>query len=672
MSKFILAIPFFKNENFIDQFISWHHSPESSPDKLLLSDVIVFNDCPLSEDSPYLKRRCEEVGFKYHANSKNIGYLKTVNLAYALARERSCNLILLNSDTVPLPGFISEINNCFLSDSMLGVVSARSNNATICNLYNEPDYFDDESSILKYITDIKKFAKYVPSTTYTPVVTGFCFAIEKRLIESFDGFDEIFTVGYEEENEYCLRVAERGFRIGIANRAFVAHMEGRSFGLTKTRNKIKNGNALIIRNKYPYYDGLIENYATSLDKKSQSFISQSIENETSLLIDARVLSSCHNGSNKFIVEFLRAISTLGLKADVIIDKDAVRFHDLNNSKHLCFIENTEKIYEYGFMLGQPMHHSALLFIPSHSLVSTCIFFDTIAHDCPQLRSTNSSLDSTWSLLPYIYSDISFISEHSMRQFALKFGAGTSDLHSHLLPINFEDKKFASTDTRKSTRKSAIIFGNKFLHKGQDLLLNELSADELTTYYVLGPTVENVKSNIIFLKPGATGKDELDLLMHSVDYILMPSFSEGFGFPLLEALSYGKTIYCRDIDCYREIISCLPAEKAKLIKLVQSFKSPLSPLSINTNESGFKFYKDYQDYVLAIFSDIEKRSPDKFMSLLKLRLHIISSTNRTTSTKVSMGALKTVYRFFLRTPLGGAAIKLKGFVFKFQSFRRFME
>ena len=668
VQKFIVSIPFYKNEYFIENFISWYNSSESESDKVLISEVIVFNDCPHSEGAAYLKSRCLDVGFIYLVNAKNIGYLKTVNLAYYMAREKACSLILLNSDTIPLPGFISEINKCFHEDRMLGVVSARSNNATICNLYDEPDYIGIGNSTSKYKNDIKKFSRYTPQISYTPVVTGFCFAIQNRVIEIFDGFDEVFTVGYEEENEYCLRISERGFRVGVANRAFVAHMEGRSFALTKTREKIKHDNAIIIRNKYDYYDALIDDYSLSLDKRAQSFISKSLKNRKTLLIDARVLSPCHNGSNKYIVEFLKAIANFDLMADVVIDKNAAKFHALDELKNLFFITAVDEVYEYGFTLGQPMHHSALYLIPSHTLISTCIFFDTIAHDCPQLRASNKSLDSLWSLLPYIYSDISFISEHSLRQFKLKFGIGTSELRSHLLPMYFKDKNAAVN----GLTGSVLIFGNKFLHKGQDLLLQELNSDEATKYFVLGPRVDNAKSNIIFLAPGETEEDELHLLMQSVDYILMPSFSEGFGFPLLEAVSYGKTIYCRDIDCYREIISTLPAEKANLIKLVANFKAPLVPLDLGNYNTTSKYYKNYEEYVLDVYSDAGKKCSEEFFSLLKIRLQLIPSMDPTSSVEISITKLKKIYRFLLRTPFGGVVRYLKNLAFEYQFLRKFMK
>jgi GT2 family glycosyltransferase len=666
MSKYIVAIPFYKNEEFIEKIISWYDSIDSHKDRLLISKLIIYNDCPSSDKSSYLEKVCLEKSFIYICNEKNIGYLNTVNLAYDLAKKDDSNLILLNSDTIPFPGFLAEIDKCFFMDSMLGIVSARSNNATICNMYNEVDYFSGDDSIEKYNRDIKILSKYLPLISYAPVVTGFCFAINIKVIKNFDGFDKVFSVGYEEENEYCLRVSERGFRIGISNKAFVVHLEGKSFGLTENREKIKNENYRIIRNNYPYYDSLIENYANSMDRKVQIMVSRAISNNIKYLIDARVLSACHNGSNKFIYEFLKAFSNLGLRADVVGDLDALNFHSINKFSTLNFIKNPEMIYEYGFALGQPMQNSNLWLVPLNSLVSTCIFFDTIAHDCPQLRSENLLLDSIWSLMPYIYTDISFISNHSKRQFDLKFGGGVANLHSHLLPINIEDKKVDNNNINKT----ALVFGNKFLHKGQDILLKSFCQKDIK-YYVLGPIIENSGPNIIFLPPGETDDSELDQIMRSVDYILMPSFAEGFGFPLLEALSYGKPIYCRDIDCYREIISSLPEEKAKLIRLVSSFDVPFS-FSHNLDGRNFvKSYANYDKYISEILLDIDKKSSIQIYSLLKSRLQMIECSFKEPIFYETIGLAKKIYRVLLKTRFNKYIRKLKEFMFGFPSIKRFM-
>jgi GT2 family glycosyltransferase len=664
--KYLLFIPFYKNEIYIDNIISWYENYNSVFDRQLIAEVLVVNDCPDSAGSNFLKNKCESAGFKYLQNEFNIGYLETVNNGYKFAKNSDLNLILLNSDTIPFSNFVSEIDKAFESDNMLGVVGARSNNATICNLYNEVDYYDEQKSLSIYSRDLLTFNKYIRPISYTPVVTGFCFAIRCSILQNFKGFDNIFTDGYEEENEFCLRISERGFRVGIANKAFVVHMEGRSFGLKPDRDRIKYDNSLIIRNLYHYFDALIENYSNSIDKCVQSKVSQSLGNDVKYLVDARVLSSCFNGSNNVITQFIKALSELKFVVDVLADKNAFEFHGIDNLDGVNYITKVNCIYEFGFLIGQPMNHDTLWVVPLHSLVSTCIFFDTIAHDCPQLRVDNIYLDSIWRMIPFIYTDISFISEHSKQQYYLKFGSGFANLHSHLLPILFNQVTWCD----EVSTKSALVFGNKFTHKGLDIFLQDLNIVDDVMYYVLGPRIPCSNPNVIFLEPGQTDDVSLKNICSKVDYFLFPSYAEGFGFPLLEAITYRKPIYCRNIACYREIAKSLSFQNKNLVRFVDNFKC-IDKFFVEQDESSREHYfVDYTSYLMKILESIQNRSSNDFNDLLILRQQLINTSfnshapNVVVPSSLLLNFLIKIYRFLLTTPIGGAVRSFKNYLFSF--------
>lgn len=657
MSKYLVAIPFYKNEHFIDEIIKWYESPSAAEDRELVKEILVVNDCPDSEGSISLMDACRNAGLTYVENKENIGYLKTVNSAYERAKELGLNLILLNSDIIPCDGFLTEINNCFNLDSMLGVVSARSNNATICNMYDEPHFYEGQDSYRKYESDRRVFVKYSPRISYVPVATGFCFAIRDSVIRAFHGFDEIYTVGYEEENDYCLRISERGFRIGVANKAFVIHLEGMSFGLTDYREAVRKRNANIIRDRYPFYEKLIENHSSSLTFKLQQKIGIASRNSVRIFLDARVLSPHHNGSNKVIVEFIFALSALGYSTDVMAQEASIEFHGIGLLHNINYIERPSEVYEYGIMLGQPMSESALWMVPTHSLVSICIFFDTIAHDCPQLRTDNLNLDMVWSMLPFLYSDISFISRHSLEQFESKFGTGLSSLHAHLLPV--ESEGYLSPESHVKSNV-ALVFGNKFLHKGIDLLLDELPTSTGYRFYVLGPEVPSKRNDIEFLAPGMISDEVLDQIMREVDFVIMPSFAEGYGFPLIESLSYGKPIYCRDIKCYREIRAVVPDQYKSLIRITSDFSKIFDDIVAEESEPGFSGFESYQEYVQKILDDAAVEISDSFFNRFKGRYLYIREIP---SHKLPMpGVLKWIYSIMLKTSFEPYARRLKARVF----------
>jgi GT2 family glycosyltransferase len=649
--KFLIAIPFYGNESYIENFIAWFKSSASASDRELVSNVIVINDKPDSTEAVYLHQRCQSVGFELMANEVNIGYLRSANLAYQLAITSRDNLLLLNSDTIPEPGFLSELAECFAEDAMLGVLSARSNNATICNAFTEIINYHDSNYDVYKARLVDGLRQFMPRITYVPVVTGFCFAIKNKLLNNFSAFDEIFNPGYEEENDFCLRVSQKGYRIGIANHAFVTHLEGMSFSLTPTRNALRETNATILRRRFPYYDNLIRNYSESMDYKTFSRISAACMNERNLFIDARVLAPYHNGSNRFIKEFLQAVLDLGLSADILANPEAVAFHDLQGSETVQFIESVSCQYKFGFLLGQPMNESALWLVPCHSLISVCIFFDTIAHDCPQLRTENLMLDSIWSVMAYIYTDISFISNHSHKQFFLKFGSGRSRLHAHLLPVAVNKKLRISA---ASQGVAGLVFGNKFSHKGIAEFVEDTKDQSGIIFYLLGLPLPGAPQNYIFLDPGKISKEEIYDLFSRVEFFVMPSHAEGFGFPILEAIEWGKPIFCRNIPCYHEICAALKSESRLLVNIVDSFKSfnfkdlrHANAALLNREKETVKSYASYRAYLSAVLEDIQP-SRDIFW-FLKGQI-IMRGSDSSRKYSLPLRFVREFYSCLLRSPL----------------------
>jgi GT2 family glycosyltransferase len=651
---YIVGIPFYKNEEFIENFLDWYKDEDSKLDREIISEVLILNDYPDGGNEKYLAEVCRKVGFKYIRNDKNIGYLKTANKIIDYALKEKLSLVLMNSDTKPVPGFLKEINNCFNLDPMLGIVAPRSNNATICNLYNKTHYTENINQDLeKYNLDSLSFSQNIPDVSYAPVVTGFCFAIKYEIINTFGGFDDIFTVGYEEENDYCLKVSERGYRIGISNKAFVAHMEGKSFGLTGSREKIRLENSKILRKRYPYYDDLLANYSSSIGFRVASILSDAIESNGKFFIDARSLSPIYNGTNKVIVNVINALNDLGLSADVLVDIESAEFHKILKNKYIKIIGSVTEKYEFGIKIGQPMDANSLWLTPSHCVRSMCIFFDTIAHDCPNLKVENSILDSVWTVLPYIYSNISFISNYSADQFRMKFGSGFSKLDSNLLPI--EITKVNDSAVQTASTGKVLVFSNKFKHKAADLLIDQLEIKEGRKYYIFGQSFETNRDDVEFIPPGSFPASDLHLLMQEIEFALFPSFSEGFGYPIIEAISYGKPIYCRDIECYREIVEKLPNESKSLVRFVNDF-SNLSSYKVHELNGSEDDY-GYDEYVIKLLQNLKSVDVERIFDINKLKI-IMSSNVPLKKFNTFQNAIRKIYGLLLKMPFGSEVRKIK--------------
>ncbi|PZE24367.1 glycosyltransferase family 2 protein [Curtobacterium sp. MCBD17_028] len=191
-------------------------------------------------------------GFEYVRNERNLGFVGNCNRA-ALELDRSGNdVLLLNSDTIPLPGFLDEMATVLASDDSFGVVCARSDNATIATMpyarrnprsRATPERTTELHGVLREL---------LPRFTVAPVAMGFCFLIRREVIDRFGLFDHVFSPGYGEENDFCLRINRAGYQAVFANHALVLHTGSTSFSGDRGPALRLEHERILLR-RYPFY-----------------------------------------------------------------------------------------------------------------------------------------------------------------------------------------------------------------------------------------------------------------------------------------------------------------------------------------------------------------------------------------------------------------------------------
>jgi GT2 family glycosyltransferase len=157
--------------------------------------------------------------------STNEGFVKSANLG---ARESSGDFVLLNSDTQVTEGWLEAMARCLGSDRRIATATPWSNNAEIVSL---PEFCVanpvPESPEL-WAAAVRRAAR--GSYPELPTAIGFCMAVARSAVDAHGLFDESsFGRGYGEENDFCRRVAEAGWRNVLCEDAFVTHCGGESF-----------------------------------------------------------------------------------------------------------------------------------------------------------------------------------------------------------------------------------------------------------------------------------------------------------------------------------------------------------------------------------------------------------------------------------------------------------
>ena len=226
--------------------------------------VIVINDCDSEEDSIKITSLIDHV-FKdvdhnivKVNNHMNLGFIKSCNIGcnLALSLDNVGSILLLNSDTILTNNSIQEMLIVLNTANKIGVVNPRTNNASIQSYPFTIDSLPIFSFMYWQIT--KTFLKPYHRI---PTAVGFCMLVKSNVVRKYGLFDEIYGLGYNEENDFCMRILKHGYQCYSANRSFVYHKGKSSFGINKARI-LERMNRKILDERYPNYSKLVKNYLT--------------------------------------------------------------------------------------------------------------------------------------------------------------------------------------------------------------------------------------------------------------------------------------------------------------------------------------------------------------------------------------------------------------------------
>src|SRR5690606_23502197 len=190
--------------------------------------VIVVNDGSGVETTRWLREFCGANAFDLIEHDRDFGYTRSVNTG--MRASTAPYVLTLNSDTIVTRGWLRGLLRCIRSGERIGIVGPLSNAASWQNVpelrdasgevaVNQPPDDLDPDSMAQLVARVSQ--RRYPRT---PFINGFCFMVARDVIDAIGYMDEEnFPLGYGEENDYCIRAAEAGFALAIADDAYVFH-----------------------------------------------------------------------------------------------------------------------------------------------------------------------------------------------------------------------------------------------------------------------------------------------------------------------------------------------------------------------------------------------------------------------------------------------------------------
>lgn len=156
-------------------------------------------------------------------NSENRGFPAAVNQGLNVARGDT--LLLLNNDTVATTGWLGRMLDVFDREPHVGLVGPCSNR--ISGEQQVQVTYQDLASLDGFAWDWgRRHAEVIEDTDR---LVGFCLLIRRELMDQIGQLDERFGIGCFEDDDYCRRALQAGYRCVIARDSFVHHFGSRSF-----------------------------------------------------------------------------------------------------------------------------------------------------------------------------------------------------------------------------------------------------------------------------------------------------------------------------------------------------------------------------------------------------------------------------------------------------------
>ncbi|ACA20523.1 glycosyl transferase family 2 [Methylobacterium sp. 4-46] len=190
-------------------------------------------------------------------NAENLGFVRSVNRGIAASGDR--DVILLNSDAVPSGDWIDRLRAHARANPDAATLTPLSNNATICS-YPQAN-IDNRLALEIGPAEIDACARACNPgrAVEVPTGVGFCFYIRGEALARIGPFDaETFGHGYGEENDFCMRAKQAGYRNLLVQDVFVYHAGGVSFSTAYIDNAPRIERRLSL--KHPDYFGAVQRF----------------------------------------------------------------------------------------------------------------------------------------------------------------------------------------------------------------------------------------------------------------------------------------------------------------------------------------------------------------------------------------------------------------------------
>lgn len=182
---------------------------------------------------------CREQGITFISNADNRGFPAACNMGLKVACGDA--LLLLNNDVIVTHRWLTNMLHCLYSSKDIGIVGPLSNYASGKQQFDAGYRNIDQYHEMAWHFNRPDHKKWIQVER----IVGFCMLFKRELLDQIGYLDERFYPGHYEDDDFCYRARNAGYRLMIAGDVFIHH-----YGSVSFRKQHREGLDHIIAQNY--------------------------------------------------------------------------------------------------------------------------------------------------------------------------------------------------------------------------------------------------------------------------------------------------------------------------------------------------------------------------------------------------------------------------------------
>ncbi len=522
----------------------------------------------------------------------DVGEQATVQLARAITRATALghHLVVVLGAVIPGSDVLFALIEAFELDPLFGTAQPRFAHESSNQIWPLPDRASEQNCSATRLS--REVLPLLRPVTITPELLAACVVLRWDLLVTSEAANQGYVSAEGALLQLLSQGRRRGFRNVVVNHAVLpSSLPYHELypGVTK-----EDGRRLLAAS--PDHALADAELARLTERRLERLLAAAhpdTDSQRRVLLDCRSVGPHHNGAAECVLGFLSGFAALAApeRIDILVRPDAAKFHDLAQ-RYPAFRQVHERPtgeYFGAVCLTHPWALTDVADLHRHALLIAFTMLDTIGWDVLYTDGASTVAD-VWRFIARHADGLLYISSFTRDRFRTRFPPSGLVVEQVTHLSLAQDEHIDPIALAEPVADHLLIFGNELDHKDLRptlrLLVDAFPFNRIVAFGI----AESPSPNVVAIPSGRVGQGAVHRLLASARAIVYPSVYEGFGLPVVEALSYGRPVIVRRSPLWREIAgwSRLPGDLIEFddaASLVEAVGRVLAGLPIQALPSG---------------------------------------------------------------------------------------